>query len=61
MRQKRAYRWFLFVVAVVCFFYVVCRSRSPKAVASFFVAGGLWYWLERRKTRELDGPGSGQR
>ena len=53
---KRAYRWFLFLAAVLSFFYVVFFDRSPTAVAAFFVSGGVWYFLEQRKTRELDAP-----
>ncbi len=55
MRQRRAYRWALFFVAVACFVYFVfLDSDSITALALFFVSGGLWYWLERRKMRELD-------
>ena len=53
---KRAYRWFLFLAAALSFFYVVFFDRSPSAVATFFLCGGAWYWLEQRKTRELDAP-----
>ena len=53
---KRAYRWFLFLVALFSFFYVVFRDASPLALTSFFVSGALWWWFERRKTRELDSP-----
>ncbi|MBI4424074.1 MAG: hypothetical protein HY554_10130 [Elusimicrobia bacterium] len=53
---RRAYRWFLFLVAVVCFFYALFIETSTAAVALFFVTGGLWYWREQRKTRELDSP-----
>jgi len=56
MRQRRAYRWALFFVALFCFFYFVFRdSDSLWALGLFFLSGGLWYWLERRKMRELDG------
>ena len=54
--SKRAYRWFLFFVALGCFVYVVFVRASVPALALFFVSGGLWYWRERRKTRELDAP-----
>ena len=55
MRQRRAYRWCLFLVAVVCFVYFVfVDSDSLSALTLFFVSGGLWFWLERRKMTELD-------
>jgi hypothetical protein len=57
MRQRRAYRWVLFLAALISFFYfVIVDSDSLSALAAFFVSGGLWYWLERRKMRELDAP-----
>lgn len=55
MRQRRAYRWALFVVAAVCFLRFVFFDHSAWAtLALFFLSGGLWYVLERRKVRELD-------
>ncbi|MFH1725225.1 MAG: hypothetical protein ABII00_11480 [Elusimicrobiota bacterium] len=57
MKQRRAYRWALFALAIVCFVYFVfVDSDSIPALALFFLFGGLWYWLERRKMRELDAP-----
>ncbi|MFA6030324.1 MAG: hypothetical protein WC969_10760 [Elusimicrobiota bacterium] len=55
MRQRRAYRWALFVVAAVCFMrFVFFDHASWATLALFFLSGGLWYGLERRKVRELD-------
>ena len=55
MRQRRAYRWMLFLVAAACFLYFVfIDNESPWALGLFFLSGGLWFWLERRKMRELD-------
>lgn len=51
---RRAYRWFLFFVAFLSFWYIVLVRPTLPAVALFFVTGGLWYWREQRKTRELD-------
>lgn len=56
MARRRGYRWTLFVVAAGLFVYVTLVEASAWAVAAFFVSGGLWYWLERRKMRELDAP-----
>ncbi len=57
MKQRRAYRWCLFFFAVICFFYIVFwDSDNLWALGFFFLSGGLWYWLERRKMRELDRP-----
>lgn len=53
-RQKRGYRWMLFLVAVLCFFYTMFIRVSWAVVALFFLSGIGWYWLEQRKTRELD-------
>ena len=53
---RRAYRWFLFLVAVVSFLYIILVRPSASAVLLFFVTGSLWYWREQRKTRELDSP-----
>jgi hypothetical protein len=44
----------LFLVAVLCFFYTVLIRVSWWGVALFFISGIGWYWLEQRKTRELD-------
>ncbi|MFH2204610.1 MAG: hypothetical protein ABIJ96_15960 [Elusimicrobiota bacterium] len=55
MRQRRAYRWMLFFVAFICFLYFVFHDNdSLWALGLFFLSGGLWYWLERRKMCELD-------
>ena len=55
MRQRRAYRWALFLVALICFaYFVFFDSDSIPSLLAFFASGGLWYWLERRKMRELD-------
>lgn len=55
MRQRRAYRWFFFLAAFICFVYFVfIDSDSLWALGAFFLTGGLWYWLERRKMLELD-------
>jgi len=56
MQTKRGFRWTLFAVAFCCFFWVVFVSSSPWAIALFFISGGGWYYLEQRKTRELDAP-----
>ena len=53
---RRAYRWSLFVVAVGTFFYILYAGPGVLDVALFFISGGLWYWREQRKTRELDAP-----
>ena len=52
--QKRSFRWALFGVAVFCFFYTIFIHVSIWSVAVFFASGGAWYWLEKRKARELD-------
>lgn len=55
MKQRRSYRWALFLVAALCFaYFVFLDNASVTALVLFFVAGGLWFWLERRKMRELD-------
>ncbi len=54
--RKRAYRWLLFVAALLCFFYVVFVDHAWPGVICFFLFGGAWYFLEQRKTRELDAP-----
>ena len=57
MKKRRAYRWTLFFVAVGCFFYFIAVDNdSMVSLGLFFLSGGLWYWLERRKMTELDGP-----
>jgi hypothetical protein len=58
LRQRRAYRWILFFAAIYCFYYFVfCDSEELWALGGFFVCGGSWYWLERRKMTELDALG----
>lgn len=60
-RQKRGFRWTLFAVSVLCFMYTVFVRVSLWTLGFFFVSGGAWYWLERRKTRELDALPPGER
>ena len=60
-RPKRGFRWALFLVAAICFFYTILRGVSILGVGLFFVCGGAWYWLEQRKTRELDALPPGER
>lgn len=54
--MRRPVRWTLFALAATAFVRFVFFGRGPAALAVFFVAGGLWFWLERRKMRELDAP-----
>jgi len=55
MRKLLAFRWALFLLALLCFVYFVFfDSRSWTALALFFLSGGFWYWRERRKMLELD-------
>ena len=56
MRTKRWFRWLLFLGAAASFLRVVWAGAEPFSVGTFFVLGGGWFWLERRKTRELDAP-----
>jgi len=56
-RSRLALRWSLFFSAGSFFLYFVfIDSGSMSALGGFFVTGGLWYWRERRKMRELDAP-----
>lgn len=55
--RTRPVRWLLFFTALFCFFYVVIVDATTWSVGGFFASGLLWYWLERRKMRELDAPG----
>jgi len=55
--SRRAFRWALFFFASACFLYfVLFDNDSIPVLLLFFISGGLWYWLERRKMRELDAP-----
>jgi len=49
-----AARWIFFLTAAGSFLYVAWRGYSPWALVCFFASGGIWFWLERLKTRELD-------
>ena len=55
MQPRRLLRWALFWFAAGGFFrFILVDNEDMRALAVFIVAGGLWYWLERRKMRELD-------
>lgn len=55
MQPRRLLRWVLFWLAAASFFrFILVDNEDLRALAVFFVTGGLWYWLERRKMRELD-------
>ena len=56
MRQRRAFRWTLFFLAALCFIRFVFLGGGTLSLTLFFIFGGSWYWLERRKMRELDAP-----
>ena len=59
--RKRGFRWMLFFIAAGSFFYTILHHVSPWSVGLFFVCGGAWFWLERRKMRELDALPPGER
>ena len=52
--RKRGLRWLLFAAALALFLWSVFVSMSIWSVTAFFLCGGLWYWLTRLRTRELD-------
>lgn len=55
MQSRRLLRWVLFWLAGAAFFrFILVDNDDMRALAVFILAGGLWYWLERRKMRELD-------
>ena len=54
--MKRGFRWFLFLIAFFDFFVVLSGRANVWTVGVFFAAGCSWYFLERRKMRELDAP-----
>ncbi len=55
LQPRRLLRWFLFWLAAGAFFrFILVDNEDLRALGVFFAAGGLWYWLERRKMRELD-------
>ncbi|MBI3549510.1 MAG: hypothetical protein HY078_10770 [Elusimicrobia bacterium] len=56
MVQRRGFRWLLFTIAVIDFFLAVLWRADAWTIGIFFASGGGWYWLERRKMRELDAP-----
>ncbi|MBI5595712.1 MAG: hypothetical protein HY928_06435 [Elusimicrobia bacterium] len=55
MNFRRLVRWVLFWTAAAAFLrFTLVNSDDLRSLAVFFVSGGIWYWLERRKMRELD-------
>jgi hypothetical protein len=55
MWARRLVRWTVFWCAAGAFVrFVWFDNEDLRVLAAFFVAGGLWVWLERRKMRELD-------
>ncbi len=54
MPWSRRLRWMLLAMAFFFLAWSLLASPSPWTVAGFFACGAGWYWLTRRKTRELD-------
>ena len=55
MWARRALRWAAFLCAGGTFLhFVLVDSENLRVLGGFFLSGGLWLWLERRKMRELD-------
>lgn len=55
MWWRRLLRWTAFLGAGAAFArFVFVDNDDLRVLAAFFVLGGLWVWLERRKMRELD-------
>lgn len=48
-------------MATASFFYTILVRVSIIGVVLFFICGFGWWWLERRKTRELDAIPPGER
>lgn len=55
MNARRFLRWTLFWAAASAMVrFVFFDNEDMKTLAGFFLAGGLWVWLERCKMTELD-------
>lgn len=54
--NRRPLRWSLFFLASVFLAASFVAESKLWTSAGFFVCGGAWYWLARRKARELDAP-----
>ncbi len=54
--NRRALRWTLFTLAIVCLAASFVVDGKLWTSAGFFVCGGAWFWLAKRKARELDAP-----
>lgn len=52
--KRRGLRWTLFLVAFYSLLKTVFGTATVWSVAGFFAAGGAWYWLTWKRTRELD-------
>lgn len=54
--NARNLRWILFILTASFLVGSFFTEHEFWAAAGFFTCGSLWYWLVRRKARELDGP-----
>ena len=55
MWMRRLLRLTAFLCAAGTFLrFTLVDNEDLRVLGAFFVSGGLWLWLERRKMRELD-------
>ena len=54
--NSRGLRWCLLLAAILFLLRSVFGAASNWSVGGFFACGAAWYWLARRKRRELDAP-----
>lgn len=54
--KNRRWRWVLLLAALLLLLKSVFGTATPWSVGGFFACGACWYWLARRRTRELDAP-----
>jgi hypothetical protein len=53
--NARNFRWILLILTAAFLGASFFTEHELWAAAGFFICGSLWYWLVRRKARELDG------
>lgn len=54
--SQRNLRWVLFLAAFSFLLAAIFADEKFWPCVGFFLFGGVWFWLARRKARELDAP-----
>ena len=58
LRMGRSARWVMLVLCLAFLLKNVFGEATAWSLTGFFLTLAVWYWLARKRTRELDAPRS---